>query len=342
MPVKTSELVTHEFIVQSEQSGQRLDRLLGDLYPRFSRMQWQLRIKSGLVSLSEGVARPGRRVKAGVAVRFQFSRRAEPPVNRGYRILYGAGFKDRFYIIDKPTNLPVHAAGVYFKHTLLEFLREDFGQDVPLYPVHRLDRETSGLLLMACDGEAARELQKIFVARQIVKEYKVIVEGAFPEYLDAQGFIGLSGQSPVQKKMAFAKKISTEDWRDCRTEFHCLRQFPLSSKKSNTDSDGSKNPQILSLLKANLHTGRTHQIRATLCSLGFPVVGDRLYGVDDKLYIKFIEGRESNADLERLRLNRTSLHCARLVFANPFQDGSIDISSELPADMQTLIHSSSE
>jgi 23S rRNA pseudouridine955/2504/2580 synthase/23S rRNA pseudouridine1911/1915/1917 synthase len=158
-----------------------------------------------------------------------------------------------------------------------------------------------------------------------------MVEGRPPDYLDARGILIADDISSVRKKRKFLEANkknrlqiyeemqSNHDARDCRTEFRIM---------------GTANG--ITILSAILHTGRLHQIRATLCGLGFPVVGDRLYGVDDSLYLKFIQNRETDEDRKRLRMNRTALHCRLLELNHPGNKKRIRFESPIPDDMLAL------
>lgn len=95
----------------------------------------------------------------------------------------------------------------------------------------------------------------------------------------------------------------------------------------------------ISLVRAKLHTGRTHQIRATLKSSGFPVTGDRLYGIDPLLYLKFIQGKKSVEDLNVLRIPRTALHSYRMTLKHPKTGKTIEFEASLPDDMQSVLNS---
>ena len=144
----------------------------------------------------------------------------------------------------------------------------------------------------------------------------MIVEGQFPDSMDAAGFLG-PGHSEVRKKMHFQKE-PLEPGVTARTEFFCEQRTAE-----------------LSLLRARLHTGRTHQIRATLCSLGYPVTGDRLYGVDDSYYLDFIHDRQTDEARRRLRIERTALHSALIEFESCGK--VVLVETPMLEDMATLL-----
>lgn len=299
--------------ILSHEAGIRLDLVMSRRFPMISRIGWQERIRDGRVSLGGGRARPSSRVHEGQEVTFRYDRRPEPAVSMDVRVL----FEDpESVVISKPANLPVHPSGIYFQNTLLTWLRARWPDDPPR-PVHRLDRETSGCMLLARTAQSASRLSRMFRTDRVRKEYLVLVEGDFPDEMDASGFLG-PGQSEVRKKVRFSP-VSFPGAVSARTEFFCLQRV-----------------HGLSLLRARLHTGRTHQIRATLCSLGFPVTGDRLYGVDDSYYLDFIHDRETDEARRRLRMDRTALHSALISFESCGQ--AVTVECPLPEDMQALLN----
>lgn len=321
-----------EIIAACGEEGLRLDVLLSRRYERINRREWRERIDRGDVFVENRRCRASRRLKNGERILFSFIRREEPAINGEFRILHEDA---DLLVIDKPANLPVHPSGVYFQNTLLSLLKNRYGDDFTAHFAHRLDRETSGVLVLGRNRTAARALHRTFLEGGVRKEYLVLVEGNPPEYLDARGVLGPDTESPVRKKRRFrpANRPGSSNRADpveapgsgaaiqrCRTEFWIERRLG-----------------DITLLKARLHTGRLHQIRATLQSLGYPVVGDRLYGLDDRLYLKFIADEETSDDRRRLRLDRTALHCRLLEFNHPGNDRTVRFESPLPADINSLI-----
>ncbi len=317
MPTQ-GEWKTVEIIVDASAQGYRVDQFLSQKYSIISRSDWQKRIGDGMVTVNGKPVRSSRKLNTNEVIAFRFFRDAEPEVNTEYSIVY----KDSsVLVIDKPANLPVHPSGPYFHHTLTELLREKGLFSDKVHPVHRLDRETSGLLVFAVNANAAKKLHGSMLKGQITKEYRVIVEGHFPNALSAVGFLDQDTLSSVRKKRRYFTKPQTDDSETSHTEFF------LAQKCSS-----------VSLLRAVLHTGRMHQIRATLFSLGYPVVGDKLYGVDDTIYLRFIEDALTPEDVIKNRLNRTALHSSRLGFIHPQTEKRIEFESVLPLEMERLCH----
>jgi 23S rRNA pseudouridine955/2504/2580 synthase/23S rRNA pseudouridine1911/1915/1917 synthase len=324
--------IHNSFVIEAREAGQRLDLVLARRYPQLNRGDWQKRIREGAVKINDSVSRPSRRVTAGDRIGYTFQRNPEPEITRTYQIVY----EDEYlYVIDKPGDLPVHPSGVYNKNTLYSLLKAERGEDFPVRLVHRLDRETSGLMLIAKDRSTAAALQRAIQQKAdeddengVQKIYQVIVESprSFPEFLDARGWIFAAGTGVVRKKRSFAferpsttGELPTNSLQSAHTRFYRI-----------AERTG------MALVRARLYTGRMHQIRATLHSLGYPVVGDRMYGVDEQMYLRMIEDRETPADRERLRINRTALHACELILRHPRSGERLHLRSELPADMRRL------
>lgn len=317
-------LIRNSFVVDKHEDGLRIDAVLAGRFAQFTRSQWQERIRAGDVRVAERLIRPSRRLAAGETVHYEFRRRPEPDVNRNFSVVYE---DESLLVVDKPGDLPVHPSGVYHENTLYVLLKERYGADFTVHLVHRLDRETSGLLLLAKNARAARDLQAAFIERRVEKIYLSIVEdphARFPETLDARGWIFAAGKGVVRKKRSFAYdrpgSAQAAHVQDARTEFFRVQQA-----------------KGLTVVRARLHSGRMHQIRATLCSLGFPVVGDRIYGVDEGLYLKMIDDLEDDDDRKRLRLQRTALHAHVLRLHHPDDGRELVFTSELPEDMRGLV-----
>lgn len=246
--------------------------------------------------------------------------REEPPVDPRYSVLYE---DSNLLVINKSGNLPCHPAGRYFSHTLWAALRER-GIEIPEF-VNRLDRETSGIVLVSQSPSVANRLRAQFRGQKVDKEYIVFVEGDFPNELTANGWLAHDFCSPVRKKRSFTIGTQDDPPDDPLAEWS-ETSFTLKSVR-----DG------ISCLSVQPRTGRTHQIRATLSSLGFPVVGDKLYGVDDRLFLRFCEGTLTADDWGKLRIKRQALHASRLSFYDPVTKEKRTFEAPLPAELSALL-----
>ena len=287
-------------ILPPEAEGRLLAEYLASRFTYHSEGEWRLLLMEGCLLINGGKPSPDYRVVAGDVLEYFPESRPEPEVSLDIKILFE---DDRFLALNKPPNLPCHPAGIFFDHTLWACLKE--GRIPGLAPmeeihfVNRLDRETSGVVLVAKNADAASWASRQLRRPDAGKTYRVLVEGEFPlEGVDAAGFIGRDLDSRIQKKRRFSREM-LPDGQTARTTFRRL-----------AFQNG------ISLLEAVLFTGRTHQIRATLSSLGYPVVGDKLYGVDETLYLRFIDGALTDEDKRRLRLPAQALHAYSLRFAD--------------------------
>ena len=199
-------------------------------------------------------------------------------------------------------------------HELLAFEIASGGQ---VSIVNRLDRETSGLLLVAKTGAAARDFGLLMQRQQLRKEYLAIVWG-WPEWEDKIVDAPLDRQGKHQKSAIWLKQIIHPAGVPAQTEFFVARRF------RGLTSSGER----FSLIRAIPRTGRTHQIRVHLASIGHPIVGDKIYGPDEELYLHFIESGWTYELEQRLLLPRHALHSAKLAI-----DGRREWTSALPADL---------
>ncbi len=286
-----------------------------------SESDWKRCLEERRVKINGAPACPGDILNADDRLETVFGNIEEPPVRKDFRVVH----EDPSLIaIDKPGGLPCHPAGIYFENTLWRLLRKRFGQS-PLHFVHRLDRETSGLVLIARSQAAARRMQEEFLTGRVEKRYLALVEGAFPEEtVRAKGWLEGDRASVVRKKLVFRpEEEGGEDAGDagkwCETVFR-----------------GLSTARGVSLVEARPATGRLHQIRATLLAMGHPVVGDKLYGPDETIFLRFIRDDMTDADRAALRLDRQALHSWEMIFRHPESREKIALQAPFPRDWQTL------
>ncbi len=293
--------------------------LLDYLSERFryhSREDWRQKLLGGELRLDGKNAAGDELLNGGELLEYFPSGLTEPEVDKSYHVVYE---DEALLVIDKSSNLPTHPAGAYFQHTLWYLLREKYDE---IHPVNRLDRETSGLILWAKNARTAGLMAKSGVIAE--KRYHVLTEGNFPGHIHAKGFLGPDMASAVHKKRryipaenalpspeeAFAAWSSAGEKPASRGKWgrieSCETQFFLE------ECNGA-----VSLVRAELGSGRMHQIRATLCSLGYPVTGDALYGVDEGIFLRRLSGGESESDRQKLRCTTTALRATGLAFFHP-------------------------
>ena len=286
------------------QSAQRLDSYCAGRFTYLTNDQWRQEILAGKLSLADVVVTdPTMMLRGGEILAWDGSGIVEPEVDDRITILY----TDEWFIaVNKTGNLPVHPSGRYFNNTLVTLLEDRCGRKV--YPVHRIDRETSGVMLLAFDGKSAGALSESLAKGS--KEYLALVHGNFPDkemVVDLP--LGRDRESAVSKK----QKAWAGGTQKALTRF----------RKILTAHD-------ISLVRCFPETGRLHQIRAHLLAAGYPIVGDKLYGRDETVFLTFIRQGLTPELEERLVLPRSALHAARLVFLHPQTKKEMVIRAPLP------------
>lgn len=290
--------------VPDGEAGERLDRWLQQRLAEYSRARIQEWIRGGRVRVNGAASRPAHRLRGGERIEVE---PAPPPPLRAapepipIRVLYE---DDDVIAVDKPAGMVVHAGAGRQTGTLVNALLHRYGRlseaGGPLRPgiVHRLDRQTSGVILVARNDRAHRSLAAQFAARRIEKVYLALVHG---EIAQEQGRV----EAPIARDPARRVRMSARlgHGRAALTEFRVLRRFPG-----------------FTFLEVHLKTGRTHQIRTHLAWLGRPIVGDRLYGAPRR-----IEGRPP--------LDRYFLHAHRIRFLHPATGRPVAIESPLPSEL---------
>ncbi len=239
---------------------------------------------------------------------------AEPIVDTHYTVLY----EDDFLLaVNKPSPLPIHPAGKYYFNTLVSLLKRA-GKRV--YPINRLDKETSGIVLFATSPFHTRALQLAMRDDSCVKTYFAVTFG-IPS--PAQGLI----DAPLAQSLVDSIRDKTVVQRD--------------GKKSLTRYKVIESQQNFALLQVTPLSGRRHQIRAHLFYLGYPIVGDKQYGLHPELFLRWQENSVAIEDevKEKLLALRQLLHCAQLSFKHPLTGKQILLSAPLPEVMLQFLHS---
>lgn len=303
--------------------GLRLDRGLADALPDRSRSEVQRWIKEGRVRLQGEPARPSMKLAAGDIVTIALPEEPQAADVAAEELPLAIVFENAdLLVIDKPAGMVVHPApghsGGTLVNAVLHHCPEIAGVGGERRPgiVHRLDKDTSGLIVVAKHDLAMRSLQAQFKARTVYKEYLALLEGRlYPE----QGRISAPiGRHPTERKrMAVLAPDSpgAADGREAVTSYRVLGVYTGSVYGRSTSV------ATFSLVSAVLHTGRTHQIRVHFAWLQHPVVGDTLYGFHTP----------------RLPLHRQFLHAHRLRLRLPSSGEEREFVAPLPADLQGLL-----
>jgi 23S rRNA pseudouridine1911/1915/1917 synthase len=296
-------------------AGWRLDRALAAVVPTLSRERLKTLIRSGAVQ-SEGrpVRDPAIKVRGqeylSVAVP-----EPKPAHNEPQDIPLTVVFEDEhLLVVDKPAGLVVHPAAGNFDGTLVNALLHHCGGSLSgiggvARPgiVHRIDKDTSGLLVVAKTDVAHEGLAKQFAAHSIDRRYLAIVSGILGA---SEGAV----DAPLARSAANRKRIAiVEGGRGKRAVTHWKRLRVLKDA---------------ALVECRLETGRTHQVRVHMASLGHPLVGDPVYGRSGKTHGKL---------LKELGFHRQALHATELGFTHPVTKGRLSFTSPMPPDMQELL-----
>ena len=310
--------VQHQIALGAAHAGWRLDRALADALPILSRERLKVLVKSGALEGVTGSLRdPAIKVRGDE--RFVLSvPEASAPHNEAQDIPLRVAFEDEhLLVVDKPAGLVVHPAAGNLDGTLVNALLHHCGGSLSgiggvARPgiVHRIDKDTSGLLVVAKTDRAHEGLARQFADHSIERRYLAIVSGV-PAAASGTVDAPLARSSTDRKKIAIVSGRN-EGGRGKRAVTHWTRLTPLAEA---------------ALVECRLETGRTHQVRVHMASIAHPLLGDPVYGRTAKGH---------GALLRELGFARQALHAARLGFVHPVTKGRLSFDSPLPSDMQRL------
>jgi 23S rRNA pseudouridine1911/1915/1917 synthase len=285
--------------VPSEAAGLRLDRFLATLPEVGSRAAAERVLAGGAVLVDGAAAEKSIRLAGGEKIEFE-PPPAPPPLEAedvGLRVAYE---DEHLLVVDKPAGVVAHPSPGHATGTLVHGVLGHGaagGEEERPGIVHRLDRDTSGLLVVARSEEAHERLKQLVQRRELEREYLALVRGRPRSRTGRiEAPIGRDRREPTRHS------LDTDRPRDAVTHFELLESIDQHA-----------------LLRVRLETGRTHQIRVHLAAIGLPVVGDPLYGVPDPA------------------LGRQFLHATRLAFTHPFTGARVDVESPLPANLARYV-----
>ncbi len=302
----------HEFTVDPDSVGLRLDIYLTSLLPQHSRSQLQRLVKEGRATLGGRTAKSNATLKAGEVVAIEIPE-AAPATPVAQEIPLPVIYQDDdVIVVDKPAGMVVHPSAGHDQDTLVNallFHAENLsgvgGEQRPGI-VHRLDRGTSGLMVAAKNDAAHRELTRQFHDREVEKEYIALAWG------DVRA--GRRIDLPVGRDPVHREKMSTRARR---------------SRAAATRITAARDLRGITLIHVAIATGRTHQIRVHLSAIGHPIVGDQTYGG--------VRHRMPAALRAVERLERPFLHAARLAFTHPREGHRMEFTCPLPPDLQEVL-----
>jgi 23S rRNA pseudouridine1911/1915/1917 synthase len=315
-------IVERHLVVPAELAGLRLDHFVKTQIQRLSRTKIQQIVETQLRRADGFEPKPATAVAAGEHYIIRRQARPEPPCPRTFSVLHEDA---RLRIIDKPSGLPVHATAKFYFNTLTRVLAERYPDEPELQICHRLDRETSGCLVVARDREAAAFLKGAIAAKDRTrKEYLAVVHGQPP--WDAEAVIDtalrLAGEADA-------------------TRLPNVRMLPdPRGLPAQTRVIVERRAGAYALVRCTLVTGRQHQIRAHLADAGYPIVGDKLYTHGDDAFIAYCDEGLTPELAARFVLPRHALHAARIELPHP-DGGRVRAEAPLPPDLAALLEPAS-
>jgi 23S rRNA pseudouridine1911/1915/1917 synthase len=305
-----------EFVVLPEEAGERLDRIVTPHCPELSRTRVQELIEAGLILVGGRTAKGSQRLRGGEQITVEVQPR--PPIHAEAEsipldILYE---DDDVIAVNKPAGMTVHAGAGNARGTLVNALLgrgqalSQGGDALRPGIVHRLDKDTSGIILVAKNDAAHARLGEAFRQRTVKKTYIALVHGLLKE---EHGRIDLAiGRDPKRRvRMAARRSAAFANVREARTDWRALARIDTTT-----------------LVEVQLHTGRTHQIRVHFSALHHPVVGDTLYGAAAQLRV---------GKVTLPPLGRNFLHAAKLGFTQPRTGTWIELRAPLPPNLHAFL-----
>ena len=312
-----------EFTVKLRSQGKRLDQYLAERLGQYSRSMIQKVIKAGAVEVNGRTVRPSYAIKKGDHIKLWLPEIIEElpvPENIPLDILYEDAL---FVVVNKPPGMVVHPAKGHWRGTLVNALRYHFenlsgvsGQHRPGI-IHRLDRDTSGAIIVAKDDLAHVDLALQFEHRKVYKEYHVLVCGE-PDR-DSDYVEQPLGPHPTHREKMAIRRVE-DGGKPAKTFYEVIERF-----------DG------FAYLKAVPHTGRTHQIRVHLAHIGCPVLADYAYGGRRQLRLSELEGRECPLEEDQILIERQALHAYMLRLLHPRTRKVMEFVAPLPDDFRRTL-----
>jgi 23S rRNA pseudouridine1911/1915/1917 synthase len=321
MPPELSETPT-EFVVKARMGGKRVDAYLSSRYQDYSRSVIQKVIDAGAVLINGQPTKASYKVREGDLICVWLPELADDapmPEDIPLTIAYE---DEAFVVVNKPPGLVTHPAKGHWSGTLVNALQFHFdklstvgGAERPGI-VHRLDRDTSGLLIVAKDDRAHAALAKQFEERSIQKEYLALVSGVPGR--DSDYIERLIGPHPTHReKMAI--RLAADGGKEAVTFYEVLERF-----------DG------FALVRCRPRTGRTHQIRVHLTHVGHPILADKLYAGRDRILLSDLAGPDI-PDASHVLLDRQALHAHSLRLTHPLTREPMHLTAPMPEDMTGVL-----
>ncbi|MCD4690840.1 RluA family pseudouridine synthase [bacterium] len=303
--------------------GRTVLEFLCERFRYLPRETWIDRLGSGRIRLNGVTATSDMLVEENDVVEYEIDA-VEPDVDFTYDLIYE---DDDLIAVSKSGNIPVHASGSYIRNTLIARMREDLGENVHL--AHRLDRETSGVLLLARNMEARRNMGRAFEEGLVEKSYIAIVRGKPSEdvFTSSLPLRKIGKQHPIPRTV-----VADRTGKPAITRFRVLERLGAAGHVG-----AGERLRGFSVIEAQPTTGRTNQIRVHLEAAGYPIVGDKTYGLPARLLRRMVADADDADVRAHLILPRHALHHARMCFAHPVTGVRVAIEAPVPKDMRAFI-----
>ncbi|HEX5130899.1 MAG TPA: RluA family pseudouridine synthase [Candidatus Krumholzibacteria bacterium] len=308
--------------VDSYRSGWTVVAFLAHRFKYHTAEGWEQRVRERWVRVNHADVEPEHRVQKGDTIHYTIWH-AEPPVDDDYSVLFE---DDHYLAVAKSGNCPVHACGIYIVNTLIARLRRDFGPRVTL--AHRLDRETSGVVMLAKNREANRRMARMFERGEVDKTYLALAFGRVAE----QDFVVDAPIGKVDARFQYPVEYAWGKDHDLATYLPKRRVDP-AGKAARTRVEVVGYAGEVSALRLTPEQGRTNQIRVHLAHIGHPLVGDKIYGLAGDVREEQMRAGLTDRVRAALVMDRHALHGESLAFTHPMDGRRMTISAPLPADM---------
>jgi 23S rRNA pseudouridine1911/1915/1917 synthase len=316
--------VVSVFRVPPEVAGQRLDVFVHSQLHRTSRTRAQAIVRTSAYDAEGRRLKPNDRVQPEQRIMLWRAPWDDEPMPVDVPVL----FEDEHLLaVNKPAMLAVHPTARYHKNTLIKVLQAARPDCAFMSLGHRLDRETSGAVLVSKTRACDRAIKKCFELREGVEKTYVAVTWGSPDRGGGETAFRYERRMELDRKSASGVKMRV---CDPPAGLHAVTFIDVAEVRRGPSG------QCYSLVFCRLETGRQHQIRLHLATLGAPVVGDKLYGPDERAFARAADGVLSELDLARLELPRHALHAARLSLPHPMTGAPLRIEAPLPRDMATF------
>ncbi|XOV82190.1 MAG: 23S rRNA pseudouridine(1911/1915/1917) synthase RluD [bacterium] len=305
--------ISEDKVVPADQAGERIDKAAAHLFADFSRAELARWITSGELTVDGTVVKPRDKLRGGELLTLRAQRVLREAWQQAQPMPLDILFEDEhLLVINKPAGLVVHPGAGNPSGTLVNGLlhhRETFSRLPRAGVVHRLDKDTSGVMVIAADELTQLRLSRLIEQRSIGREYECVAEGRMVGGVDVDRPIGRDPH--VRTRQAIV-----EEGKPAQTQFRVLQRYRAHT-----------------LVHARLQTGRTHQIRVHLQSIGYPLVGDRRYGARGRLP----PGCEPELISMLQNFSRQALHAKRIAFEHPITHHRLEVEAPWPADFAGLV-----